>query len=317
MAAPSDIQSLIGLLGGPAAGTSPEISRSDRALMPSFNAQYAYGPQGMIYFTYARGFKAGGINGQDPLSTQNIQYGPEHVNSYELGIKSKWLENHLLVNLDVFRSDYKDLQVAAQIFIPALNAYRPLVRNAASSRSQGVELETRWQANRVVRLSSYLTYLDSKYVNWPNAGAGTLQSYCGSPGTDYAGTPQCHQFGLPVSSFQDLSGHPTDFAPRWSGSVDVSISLPIPGGYKFITDVSPYYTSGYFASNGTDDPLLYIHSSARLDARLSVESPDSHWAFDVIGKNLTDRVIGTSFLGIYNASRERPRNVVAQVRFRW
>jgi len=42
-------------------------------------------------------------------------------------------------------------------------------------------------------------------------------------------------FPFPIPPYQNLSGRPTDFAPRWSGSVTASYSLMLPGDYKVTT----------------------------------------------------------------------------------
>jgi len=53
----------------------------------------------------------------------------------------------------------------------------------------------------------------------------------------------------------------------------------------------------------------------RLDGRLSLEQPGGRWALDLIGKNLTDRIIADfSYSG---ASKEQPRNVAVQFRVKF
>ena len=300
---PAALQSIIGpLIFGPP-GASQPLSRSDRAWMPSVGVQYQVQPQAMIYFSYVKGFKAGGFNATDVISAQeNIEFGPERVNAYELGIKSKWLEGRALVNADVFFSDYKGLQVDANFPSgPPLNTTISGIRNAAASRSKGVELETQWLPSAGLRLGANITYLKSYYVSYPNAPASAL---------------------FPTASGDmDLSGRPTSYAPRWSGGLLVQQTFSLAGGYKFSTSLLPYFSTKY-----NKDPQLeaiglgYLSGTGgylRLDARLSLESPDGHWGIDVIGKNLTDRTIYTSTYTSGVVTREQPRNVAGQVRFTW
>jgi hypothetical protein len=56
---------------------------------------------------------------------------------------------------------------------------------------------------------------------------------------------------------------------------------------------------------------------------VSIESPDRHWSFDLIGKNLSDHTI-KSFIADYPTSlgstleeRQMPRNVAFQARYRY
>ncbi|MEA2260365.1 MAG: iron complex outerrane recepter protein [Acidobacteriaceae bacterium] len=300
-------------------GTSPSLSRSDKAWMPSAGIQYKIDPQVMAYFSYTRGFKAGGFEGQQ-LARQTLQgllsfsaYGPEYVDAFELGLKSKWLEDRILVNVDVFRGDYKDLQTFANVYIPSLNAFGGEVVNAAKSRSQGLELEGQWAVTRDLRLSANVTYLDSHYVSFPNAPQSTLQSFCG--GVSYV-LPYCSRFPDPVPPSNDLSGQQTPYAPRWSGSVTASYSLPLRGDYRFDTEVNPYFTSSYWGGTGPDDVIPRTAAYVRLDARVGLESPDRRWTVDLIGKNLTDRIIVTNAQQtIYEVTKEQPRNVALQFRY--
>jgi hypothetical protein len=97
--------------------------------------------------------------------------------------------------------------------------------------------------------------------------------------------------------------------------------MPLPGDYKLIAQVSPYFTTGYFLGGDqgeTDDPLEHVGGYIRLDARITLASPDGRWGLDLIGKNLTDHIIVTSLQqGIYQASKEQPRNVALQFRYRY
>jgi outer membrane receptor protein involved in Fe transport len=318
---PPDLESLWGILEGPP-GTTSE-SRSDEAWMPSAGIQYQIDPSAMAYFSYSRGFKAGGFNGLLPNKPlEDLEFGPEHVNAYELGIKSKWLNDTVLLNLDAFLSDYFGLQANTQVYNPATNTYSPLVRNAAESRSQGVELEAQWIITPELRLTTNITYLDSYYVSYPNATPTTLQTYCsGLTQAQYQASAQCHVYGFPVPKVNDLSGFPTPFSPRWSGSLTASYTLVLPRHYRFTTELIPFVTSGYYSSAGnTNDPLYHIGGYLRLDGRMTLETPDGHWAFDLVGKNLTDKVIPTNIganTTFYYGSKEMPFNVALQARYKW
>jgi len=292
---PDALESSAALLG-PAGARATSVENN--AWMPSAGLQYRLNPEVMAYASYSRGFKAGGFNAIDPTNNDhnpgNGAYGPEYVNAYEAGIKSKWLDDRLLVNVDVFLSDYKDLQVTSDIYQPLTNTYVSTVRNAAQSRSQGVELEMKWALTRALTLGANVGYLDAHYVSYPSAAPTALQQ----------------QNGLLV---QDLSGSPTDFAPKWSGSLMASYSVPL-GNYRLLTEVTPYFSSSFFTSSGTDDSLDLVGGYVRLDARLSLSAVGQHWTLDLIGKNLANRIIPIiEYQGF--AEKEAPRNVAIQFRY--
>lgn len=279
-------------------------SRADKAWMPSARIQYQVFPSSMAYFSYTRGFKAGGFNGADSSGlAQNLPFQPEYVNAYEIGEKSEFLDKRLLLNLALFRSDYSDLQVAQDL--ATSGTLTSFIRNAAQARSQGVELETQWIVARDFRVTVDMTYLDSRYISYPNVSPTQEQQFLGQ-------------------TTQNLSGSPTSYSPDWSGNVAADYRFKLAGGYALTTELSTFATSRYFVPGvGTDDPDSIQPGYARLDTRLSLESPDGHWAVDVIGKNLTDRVV-ISFLstqplalGSTVVETEQPRNFAVQFRYHW
>lgn len=292
---PPALESIWSFIFGPP-GDSNHLSRSDNAWMPSGGIQYQLIPEVMAYATFSKGFKAGGINGENGLNKlEEYEYRPEFVKAYEIGLKSKWFDDTVLVNVDVFRSDYQDLQVNTLQYDPIAKIFLDSVGNAAESRSQGVELETQWIITKDFRLAANLTYLDSFYASYSNAPPTTIAQFKGA-------------------QLSDLTGQTTPFAPRWSGSLVAKYSVALPAGFKLTSQLDPYITSSYYTQSG--DPFYYVHAYVRLDGQLSLESPDAHWAVDLIGKNLTDRLI-IAVPGFTNAAKEEPRNVAVQFRYRY
>jgi outer membrane receptor protein involved in Fe transport len=291
-------------LGAP--GTFP-YTLTNKASMPSVGLQYQLKPEVMLYSTYTRGFLAGGFSSATftPLTSASgaiiePTFAPEYVNAYEVGVKSKWLDDRLQVNLDYFRESYKDIQVSAQIGLAAGN-YTSAAVNAGGSLSQGVELHAQWLATSNFRIIADVTYLDARYTDFTNA------------------PPTYEQSALkPAPAFQSLNGKPLDFAPDWSGAVTAEYRAPVMGGYKLTGSLTPIFTSSYYNSNGTDDPLFRIPGSVRLDGKLTLDNPTERWAVDLIGRNLTDKVIPLSIgSNTTQGGKEEPRNVAVQFRYRW
>jgi outer membrane receptor protein involved in Fe transport len=214
---PDTLQPLAGAIGIGTPGTLSG-SRSDRAWLPSAKVQYQIDPEAMVYFSYSKGFKAGGFNGANQTAVaSNLPFAPEHVNAYEAGLKSRWLDDTVLLNLAVFRAEYSNLQVAVNINTGG--NIRSLVQNAASSLSQGVELEGQWVITRDFHLSANVSYDDAHYVRYQNVSPTQLQILNGQ-------------------ASQDLSGRPTYFAPKWSGSLTGSYRIRLPADYELATDLT-------------------------------------------------------------------------------
>jgi outer membrane receptor protein involved in Fe transport len=293
--------------------------RSDDALMPSANVQYKLTPDAMVYASYSRGFKAGGFNAADNnvsgLAATTIPYDPEYVDAYELGIKSEFFKR-LIVNAAVFHSEYKDLQVTTN-FQSTAGSFISIVRNAATFRSQGVELEAQWAATDALRFSGNVAYNDATYVDYQNVSLTPLQSFCRTRLTTNSGCAD--RFPNGIGQFQDLSGTAPPFAPKWSGGLTGAYTVALPRDLRFTGELSSYVSSDYYQNVFDEFTGAYV----RLDTRLSLETADGRWALDVIGKNLTDKQIYVFGGGQANSPGsniyqfEHPRNFAMQVRYHW
>jgi len=90
--------------------------------------------------------------------TQSTGYNPEFLWSYEVGVKSQWLEKRLRLNVDAFYYDYSDLQV--ELFTPPANAF---TQNAAAASVKGLEAEFVGRPLPSVDLYANIAYLDAQY----------------------------------------------------------------------------------------------------------------------------------------------------------
>ena len=313
---PTNLQPLPGRLG---LGIPEDVAlrRDDHALLPSGRVQYTLNEDLMFYGSYSRGFKAGGFNGFDTTGNPaNIPFSPEHVNAYEVGLKSEFFARRLLLNLAAFRGDYSDLQVTATV--ANTGAVQTLVNNAGGVRSQGVELESQLVVTRDLRLSASATYLDAKYTSYPNAGLTYLQTFCRAT---YVAT-YCGAFPNPVPAFQNLSGRPTQYDPDWSGNVDAAYGHDLGSRYRVTLEGTAIFTTGYYLTN-TDDPLTRQDGYTKIDARIGLDRDHGRLVLELIGKNLNNRIIKTftngvpTSTGTIYAAKEEPRNVAVQLRFRW
>jgi iron complex outermembrane receptor protein len=91
----------------------------------------------MLYGTYSKGYKAGGIN----LDPRQAPYAPETNKMGEIGVKSTLAGGRLRVNAAVFYSDYDGIQLSALTAIGTPPALLPNTLNAAPAEIYGAELE--------------------------------------------------------------------------------------------------------------------------------------------------------------------------------
>ena len=125
-------------------GLEPPVDTVDNAsfeeVLPKLSLKWDVGSASMVYALAAKGFRSGGIN-QFPDIGQPFIYDPDFVWNYELGAKTGWLDNRLVLNGALFYMDWQDVQVA----VPGLNPVIESTINAGAAHTSGVELELRFQ----------------------------------------------------------------------------------------------------------------------------------------------------------------------------
>jgi len=117
----------------------------------------------LTYLSWSQGFKSGGFNGRGNSTDTIGPYDPELVNTYEVGIKSEWLDRKLRFNLAGFLTDYSDKQEEVIRRNPQTGATITTVTNAASVRYWGMETEVTAIPARGLTLSGTAAYLNARY----------------------------------------------------------------------------------------------------------------------------------------------------------
>jgi iron complex outermembrane receptor protein len=149
--------------GGPSFITRPDTSGRGvyAAFSPKAGLQYLINEQSSLHFTYARGFRAGGLStlGSDPSQPPLLSYDPESSNHIELGWRSSFAENRIRTYIALFQSGINNAQVPTLILPDAIT----VTRNAGIIRSKGFEAETEWKAARGLSFSWRFAQTSSIY----------------------------------------------------------------------------------------------------------------------------------------------------------
>jgi outer membrane receptor protein involved in Fe transport len=146
-----------GILGGPCVNLAQEVKKNGST--PKFNLTYKVTDDAMVYATFSKGFRPGGVNRRiqpspnPPLGT----YNPDYLTNYELGYKTSWLNNHLRFNGAFFYEDWQNIQFG---FL-GYNSFTT-VRNAGSAHITGAEQELEWVPVQGLNLHLAATELDPK-----------------------------------------------------------------------------------------------------------------------------------------------------------
>src|SRR3984893_5723405 len=148
---------------------------------PGFTISYHWTENLSTYARIQKGYKSGAPNFLAPVGRFNIAYGPEHLTSYEVGLKSTWIDNKLRVNATAFDTRYRDEQKAIQV-APYVFAYDAF--NIGRQTIRGIELDAAAQVLSRIQLSASYAFLDARIEQLP-APASTIFDPAVNPFSPY------------------------------------------------------------------------------------------------------------------------------------
>jgi iron complex outermembrane receptor protein len=247
-----------GIITGTAGGifeTPAHPEQTWRASTPKFGLEFRPLDATLLYLTVTKGFKSGGFNLMNTAET----FQPETIWSYEVGMKSTWLDERLRTNLAAFYYDYKNMQV--EQFSGVTN----LVTNAASSHIEGVEAQIDAKATEVLTVDLGLAYLHGKY-----------ESYLTTNAND------------PTGGQVNLGGNWLPEAPQFTATVGSNLRIPLESNGSLSARGEVRYQSKiYFDQFNT--PQLTQDGYAIVNGRLTYTPARGGWDVAAYGENLTDK----------------------------
>jgi iron complex outermembrane recepter protein len=225
------------------------------ALTPHFALDYRFTDSVFGYASATKGFRSGGWNYIQPVSPAS-GFDPEYVWSYEVGVKSEFLDHKVRLNADVFFAHYTDLQV--RTYDPATDLFQ--VKNAATAKTRGAELGLTMKP--VVRLLTTvnLSWLDAKYAQF--------------------------QYTQPGFSPVNYAGNFLEYAPEWQASVTAEYAVPLPKGGSITPRIEASYVSQVFFDPTNTLPFSApAHELANL--RLRYDAASGNWGAQAFVDNVT------------------------------
>jgi iron complex outermembrane recepter protein len=176
---------------------------------PKLNLTYRFDHDRMIYATYSKGFRPGGVNRNGGGTI--APYQPDYLKNYEIGWKTSWFDNRLRFNGAVFREDWSNFQFS---YLGANSL--TIITNAGQARIDGLETDLEFAATQDFTLTSGFSLLNARLIQ---TFCGDL-SVCNAPGFDPSTYEQYATAGtrLPVT-------------PRFKGNITGRYTFPV-GSYK-------------------------------------------------------------------------------------
>ena len=132
-------------------GVVPQRAKGD-GFTHRLNLTWKITPDQMVYATWSKGFRPGGINRRGDLGS----YNEDTLTNYEIGFKTSW-GGHLTLNGAIFRQDWNKFQYS---FLGP-NSFTE-IHNAPSARIKGAELDLSWRPVLGLSITGSAAYTDAK-----------------------------------------------------------------------------------------------------------------------------------------------------------
>lgn len=298
------------LAGCPTAQDCPyqytNLQDHETTVAPKAGLSYNFTPADMLYATYSKGFRPGGVNPPVPpiqcaadFANLNItstpqSYKQDSVNSYEVGEKARMLDGHLQVNSSAFYIDWRNMQ-----FNEALSCGFGFINNAAHATSTGAEVQAA-----------------GRFGPWTlNANAGYDNAVFASP----VKTPT----GVLIQRKGDNLG-----VPDWTATLGAEYAftlLSLPAFFHVDYDYSGTYQRGPGPGTSAYNPYTWEGPAySTVNLRLGVRIKEIDWSIyaDNVTNaqpfiDLTGGVTAVSDSLRYTGISIRPRVIGAQANYRF
>ncbi|VXC34783.1 TonB-dependent receptor [Sphingomonas sp. 8AM] len=240
---------------------------NDDSLSGLATLSYRVAPDALLYASYSRGSKSGGLNltalpaGIDP----NVR--PEGVNAYEVGLKSQWFDRAVTLNLAGFWTDVADYQTGITEQLANTVTYRQYIANIPSVRSRGVEGDLVWSPTRHASLNASFSYTDATY-------------------RDYRNAPQAPE-RLNLGGIQNLTGQQLAGVPKFTYTLGADAAQPLGGALELYGHADYAHRSSFNTTAGNSRYGI-IDAYGVLNLRVGLRTEDARWDLSAWVRNAGD-----------------------------
>lgn len=236
-----------------------ELKYSIDNLSGKIGLDYKFDSGNLVYASVSRGYRAPSFNAQAFFDPSELSVAKaEKVTAYEVGLKTRFADRRVTLNLAGFYYDYRNQQF---INIDPASAAQTLL-NIPQSRIFGGEVELTVRANDRFTLHGGLGLLSTKIIS------GTV-------------------------SGSNVADNKLSNAPSLSFNLGVDLTLfDSSAGKLSLHPEMSYQTSQFFEV--VNIPRLRQNGYALLGGHIDWESKDKRWNVSVWGKNLADKQYFTS-----------------------
>ncbi len=244
------------------------LKQSDKTVVPKISLAYDLNDYMMVYGLYSEGFRVGGINNGNQPFAPGIPdtYDSDELKNYELGFKSRWMDDQLQLNTTVFWIDWEDIQVEPRD--PAGNI--PFTTNGGAAEVGGLEWSVAFLPLDSLRLDFNGTYYFTHELSedQPLLPGASPTVITGLDGDQLPNVPelqlyfsadyQVEVFDMPLSLIGDVTyrdSSDTEF--RTSSPFNIKLDSFTVVNLFANLEITDSFTLGLYVKNVTDELALY------------------------------------------------------------
>lgn len=221
----------------------------------------------LVYGTYSRGNKSGGLN-ITAGGAANPVVKPEKVDNFEIGLKSQFLDHKVTFNTAAFLSNVTDYQANITL-LNNQGTYVQYIANIPKVRSKGIEVDLVYAPSQWVSLRGSFAYTDARYVNYGNA----------------PNAPENNPTANPV---QNLSGVSLPGVSKYAYTLSADVARPVDQNFEVYGHADWLWRSSF---NATATNSIYggIPSYGLLNGKIGIRTADGRYDFSFWARNLTNK----------------------------
>ncbi|MGL3820813.1 TonB-dependent receptor [Sphingopyxis sp. R3-92] len=305
-----DLATLPANIAGPAAlirqqfnptNANVSTSFSDNSLSGLATLSWQFADDALAYASYSRGNKSGGLNLTSLPAGIDPDVAPEKVDSYELGIKTQWLDRAVTLNVAGYWTEISDYQTAITEQVANTVNFRQYIANIPGVRSRGIEGDLSVAPTQRLSFYASAAYADTTY-------------------SDYRNAPQAPE-RLNLDGKQDLTGAQLPGVPKFTYTFGGDASAPL--GALGGRDLSLYGHADYshrstFNTSSSNSRYADVPGFGIANARIGIRTDDGLLDLSIWARNLFDKdyfqTLSAQNTGIVTALIGEPRTIGATLR---
>lgn len=255
-------------------------------------------PGVLTYLSAAKGEKSGGFNvARYPAFLNQGEFAAETNITYELGLKSDWLDRRLRLNAALYYIDWRDLQASTPQFTDD-QALRPLtpqdpaiISNIGGAESTGVELELGYVFTPNLNATLALAFNDPKYRDARLFAANAIPPV-GTPTRQNPPLGNIRCDGTLCRADGSIDGNSLERQSKLSAVLLLGYDRTIGDDWRLYTNLDVQYQSKQYV-----EALNLGWTAPRTITNLRLGLSSDHWEAALWARNLLDeKYAANSFL---------------------